>query len=179
MGETWHGQEGRSTHMYQGHVLGLPSQIELDLSRINPHLTCTLCNGYLCEPYTIKECVHSFCKTCIYKYVSINPKCPVCGIRLSSQPHEWMSHDRTLQALIFKFFPELSSFIDSSEADYLRENNLAPRAVPSELRLDEGINLNSAGAVEDQFRFRLKEVDAQPGLQLEFVFTTARDARIG
>lgn len=29
--------------------------------------------------YTIKECVHSFCKSCIFKFVSVNPKCPECG----------------------------------------------------------------------------------------------------
>ena len=41
-------------------------------------LTCALCKGLLVDPFTVKECVHSFCKACVFKYVSVNPRCPKC-----------------------------------------------------------------------------------------------------
>jgi late competence protein required for DNA uptake (superfamily II DNA/RNA helicase) len=32
---------------------------------INQHIKCTLCGGYLREAYTIVQCMHTFCKSCL------------------------------------------------------------------------------------------------------------------
>ncbi|CAM9855348.1 unnamed protein product, partial [Chrysoparadoxa australica] len=36
---------------------------------LNPFLTCSLCKGYLRDPHTVTECVHTFCKSCIFAKV--------------------------------------------------------------------------------------------------------------
>ena len=38
----------------------------LDLTALNPHIMCNLCKGYLVDPVTVVECLHS-CK-CVYYY---------------------------------------------------------------------------------------------------------------
>ncbi len=69
------------------------NKIVLSSTDVKEFLTCVLCKGLLMEPFTVKECVHSFCKSCIFKYVSVNPKCPKCGTRLSSNPYDMLSPD--------------------------------------------------------------------------------------
>ncbi|KAG1682099.1 Polycomb group RING finger protein 1 [Nymphon striatum] len=43
------------------------------------HITCVLCKGYLVEATTISECLHSFCKSCIVKYILKHYCCPICS----------------------------------------------------------------------------------------------------
>ena len=31
----------------------------LDVTELNPHIQCQLCNGYLIDPVTVVECLHS------------------------------------------------------------------------------------------------------------------------
>ena len=54
------------------------------LSDINAELTCILCSGYLVDATTISECLHSFCKACIVKYLETNKCCPICEAPLHS-----------------------------------------------------------------------------------------------
>ena len=40
--------------------------IEFSIKDLNEYLTCILCNGYFKEAHTIAECMHTFCKSCIW-----------------------------------------------------------------------------------------------------------------
>lgn len=35
---------------------------------LNPYLTCSLCKGYLIDAITIMDCLHTFCKSCLFTY---------------------------------------------------------------------------------------------------------------
>ena len=37
------------------------SQSPVELTDLNPHIVCSLCSGYLINPVTVVECLHS-CK---------------------------------------------------------------------------------------------------------------------
>ena len=62
--------------------------IDINITSINGYLTCTLCNGYFKEAATIAECLHTFCKSCLYLHLVNTPstKCPTCAVELAPHP---------------------------------------------------------------------------------------------
>merc|ERR1712137_113578 len=78
---------------------------------LNEFLTCSICRGYYREPVTVRECLHTFCKSCIYKYIVDNfgPQlsCPDCNVALGSRPFESVKEDCVLQELVIKIFPQV------------------------------------------------------------------------
>ncbi|KAH7577627.1 hypothetical protein JRO89_XS01G0277400 [Xanthoceras sorbifolium] len=84
-------------------------------------MTCPLCNKLLRDATTISECLHTFCRKCIYDKISDEELeyCPVCNIDLGCVPLEKLRPDHTLQDVRAKIFP-------------LRRRKVkAPEAVPS------------------------------------------------
>uniref|UniRef100_A0A2R5LL05 RING-type domain-containing protein n=1 Tax=Ornithodoros turicata TaxID=34597 RepID=A0A2R5LL05_9ACAR len=78
------------------------------LVELNPHLTCMLCGGYFVDATTIIECLHSFCKTCIVRYLSLHKICPVCDVQVhKTRPLVNIRSDQTLQDIVYKLVPGL------------------------------------------------------------------------
>ncbi|KAH8040688.1 hypothetical protein HPB51_012003 [Rhipicephalus microplus] len=78
------------------------------LVEVNPNLTCVLCNGYFIDATTIIECLHSFCKTCIVKYLEKSKLCPVCDVQVhKTRPLLNIRADQTLQDIVYKVVPGL------------------------------------------------------------------------
>lgn len=78
------------------------------LVELNPHLTCVLCGGYFVDATTIIECLHSFCKTCIVRYLSLHKICPVCDVQVhKTRPLVNIRSDQTLQDIVYKLVPGL------------------------------------------------------------------------
>lgn len=74
-------------------------------------LKCPLCLGIFRTPTTINECMHSFCKSCIYKwfYAPGSPtrdSCPVCDIKLGGRPLDTLIFDNSLSLLVDILFPD-------------------------------------------------------------------------
>jgi len=69
---------------------------------VNPHLACSLCEGYFRDAHTITKCLHTFCKTCILAHLrtSREPTCPRCRGHLGPHPMTAVLRDRTLQSLV-------------------------------------------------------------------------------
>lgn len=75
---------------------------------INQHVTCSLCAGYLIDATTITECLHTFCKTCIVKYLQNSNSCPVCNTVVhETQPLLSIRPDRAMQDIVYKLVPGL------------------------------------------------------------------------
>ncbi|KAJ8611990.1 hypothetical protein CTAYLR_004403 [Chrysophaeum taylorii] len=73
---------------------------------VNTHLVCRLCDGYFQDAHTITECLHTFCKNCLLKYLKGGKAvCPRCNVHLGPHPMNAILHDRTLQTLVDKIFP--------------------------------------------------------------------------
>ncbi|XP_010557169.1 PREDICTED: E3 ubiquitin protein ligase DRIP2 isoform X2 [Tarenaya hassleriana] len=70
-------------------------------------MTCPLCNKLLRDATTISECLHSFCRKCIYEKITEEEIecCPVCNIDLGGAPLEKLRPDHNLQDLRAKIFP--------------------------------------------------------------------------
>ncbi|XP_029108089.1 polycomb group RING finger protein 3 isoform X1 [Scleropages formosus] len=75
---------------------------------INAHITCRLCEGYLIDATTVTECLHTFCRSCLVKYLEENNTCPTCRIVIhQSHPLQYIGHDRTMQDIVYKLVPGL------------------------------------------------------------------------
>ncbi|RNA41492.1 polycomb complex BMI-1, partial [Brachionus plicatilis] len=82
--------------------------LSLKIGQVNSYLVCPLCKGYLIDSYTINECLHSFCKSCIIKYIKRKECCPVCKINIiKDRMNLFLKPDVNLQCIVYKIVPEL------------------------------------------------------------------------
>nr|CAH7748336.1 unnamed protein product [Callosobruchus chinensis] len=80
----------------------------IPLISLNSHITCKLCNGYFVDATTIIECLHSFCRSCIVKYLEKNRYCPVCDVLVhKTKPLLNIRPDKTIQDMVYKLVPRL------------------------------------------------------------------------
>lgn len=86
----------------------LPRIRKLKLADLNPHLMCVLCGGYFVDATTIIECLHSFCRTCIVKYLETSKYCPICDVQVhKTKPLLNIRSDQSLQDIVYKLVPGL------------------------------------------------------------------------
>lgn len=53
------------------------------LGDVQPYITCYLCKGYLIEATTIVECLHTYCHSCLMKYLCREKSCPQCEMSIN------------------------------------------------------------------------------------------------
>mmetsp|Transcript_11253 Transcript_11253/g.17076 ORF Transcript_11253/g.17076 Transcript_11253/m.17076 type:complete len:270 (-) Transcript_11253:84-893(-) len=86
---------------------------------INSHLICSLCNGYYREPHTIPECLHTYCKSCLYmSFRSGFKNCPKCNKSLEPDPYKAVLFDRTMHEIVNKIFPHLAEQDAKDEEEF-------------------------------------------------------------
>ncbi|XP_050512418.1 polycomb group protein Psc-like [Diabrotica virgifera virgifera] len=112
------------------HPIKMPERIKL--AEINPYLTCYLCKGYLIDATTISECLHSFCRSCIIKFLQDNSYCPICEVIINkAKPN--LKLDKTLQDIVYKLVPELFLREMTRRKQYYQEYpQIAARVSPEE-----------------------------------------------
>ncbi|KAL0597657.1 Polycomb group RING finger protein 2 [Plecturocebus cupreus] len=77
---------------------------QIKIMELNPHL----CGRYFINATTIVECLHSFCKTCIVRYLETNKYCPMCDVQVhKTRPLLSIRSDKTLQDIVYKLVPGL------------------------------------------------------------------------
>ncbi|XP_061095548.1 polycomb complex protein BMI-1-A [Conger conger] len=80
----------------------------IKITELNPHLMCVLCGGYFIDATTIIECLHSFCKMCIVRYLEASKYCPICDVQVhKTKPLLNIRSDKTLQDIVYKLVPGL------------------------------------------------------------------------
>ena len=79
-------------------IITQDGNIEFSLSAIHKHLICGLCSGYYKDPYTITDCLHTFCKSCLYYAVACGCfECPDCNGYLGTDPSKVAVLDHSMQ----------------------------------------------------------------------------------
>ncbi|XP_044007365.1 probable serine/threonine-protein kinase DDB_G0282963 isoform X1 [Aphidius gifuensis] len=108
----------------------------LKLSKLNGQLTCKLCRGYFIDATTIIECLHSFCRSCIVKYLNTNKYCPICEVQVhKSKPLLNIRPDHTLQDIVYKLVPGCYQNEMRCRREFYKKNPDAQRAnMPPEAR---------------------------------------------
>ncbi|XP_014668114.1 PREDICTED: polycomb group RING finger protein 1-like isoform X2 [Priapulus caudatus] len=82
--------------------------LTLRIQDLNPHIVCSLCAGYFIDATTITECLHTFCKSCIVKYLQTRKHCPSCNVKVhETQPLLKLKLDIVMQDIVYKLVPRL------------------------------------------------------------------------
>ncbi|XP_040999693.1 E3 ubiquitin protein ligase DRIP2-like isoform X2 [Juglans microcarpa x Juglans regia] len=95
--------------------------VKLQWEKLAVCMTCPLCNKLFKDATTISECLHTFCRKCIYKKLTSEElnHCPVCNKDLGCAPLEKLRADHNVQDLRARIFP------------FVRKKANAPEVVPS------------------------------------------------
>ena len=83
--------------------------IKINKEKLLKLLKCPLCKGFYRTPYTINECMHTFCRSCIYKYFGSSIQretCPVCKTKIGGRPMDSLIFDNYLDSLLNILFPQ-------------------------------------------------------------------------
>uniref|UniRef100_A0A8C9XYE5 Polycomb group RING finger protein 1 n=1 Tax=Sander lucioperca TaxID=283035 RepID=A0A8C9XYE5_SANLU len=100
-------------------------EVKLKIKDLNEHIVCYLCAGYFIDATTITECLHTFCKSCIVKYLQTSKYCPMCNIKIhETQPLLNLKLDRVMQDIVFKLVPGLQESEDKRIKEFYQSRGL-------------------------------------------------------
>ncbi|KAK3558456.1 hypothetical protein QTP86_018183 [Hemibagrus guttatus] len=136
-------------------ALGNPEMLtrKIKLWDINAHITCRLCEGYLIDATTVTECLHTFCRSCLVKYLEENNTCPTCRIVIhQSHPLQYIGHDRTMQDIVYKLVPGLQEAELKKQRDFYQKLGMeVPGDIKGELcNMKAHLDLQRNGEVKSE-----------------------------
>uniref|UniRef100_A0A3B4TXJ4 Polycomb group RING finger protein 1 n=1 Tax=Seriola dumerili TaxID=41447 RepID=A0A3B4TXJ4_SERDU len=100
-------------------------EVKLKIKDLNEHIVCYLCAGYFIDATTITECLHTFCKSCIVKYLQTSKYCPMCNIKIhETQPLLNLKLDRVMQDIVYKLVPGLQESEDKRIKEFYQSRGL-------------------------------------------------------
>ncbi|KAL3793990.1 hypothetical protein ACHAW5_008165 [Stephanodiscus triporus] len=89
--------------------------------------------GYFRDPYTVADCLHTFCRSCLILFFRQGMRCcPTCDTRLGPDPfHTSISihvrevmPDRTLQEIVHKIFPWMKVREEEEERSFYAQRGI-------------------------------------------------------
>uniref|UniRef100_A0A8C9T8F2 Polycomb group RING finger protein 1 n=1 Tax=Scleropages formosus TaxID=113540 RepID=A0A8C9T8F2_SCLFO len=100
-------------------------EVKVKIKDLNEHIVCILCAGYFIDATTITECLHTFCKSCIVKYLQTSKYCPMCNIKIhETQPLLNLKLDRVMQEIVYKLVPGLQENEDRRIKEFYQSRGL-------------------------------------------------------
>nr|XP_015199375.1 PREDICTED: polycomb group RING finger protein 1 isoform X4 [Lepisosteus oculatus] len=100
-------------------------EVKVKIKDLNEHIVCYLCAGYFIDATTITECLHTFCKSCIVKYLQTSKYCPMCNIKIhETQPLLNLKLDRVMQDIVYKLVPGLQESEDKRIREFYQSRGL-------------------------------------------------------
>jgi hypothetical protein len=107
-------------------------QIKIKITELNDYLKCPICKGYFVDASTITECLHSFCKSCIVRYIKKNDACPLCDLEIMYEKiGNFVKRDTNLQCIVYKLIPGLFKNEMKRRRSFFATN---PRGIKHKLR---------------------------------------------
>uniref|UniRef100_A0A8P4GIU6 Polycomb group RING finger protein 1 n=1 Tax=Dicentrarchus labrax TaxID=13489 RepID=A0A8P4GIU6_DICLA len=120
-----HGSLSRSPSSPPGATEPAVEEVKLKIKDLNEHIVCYLCAGYFIDATTITECLHTFCKSCIVKYLQTSKYCPMCNIKIhETQPLLNLKLDRVMQDIVYKLVPGLQESEDKRIKEFYQSRGL-------------------------------------------------------
>ncbi|XP_036072213.1 polycomb group RING finger protein 1 isoform X2 [Oryzias melastigma] len=141
-------------------------KVKLKIKDLNEHIVCYLCAGYFIDATTITECLHTFCKSCIVKYLQTSKYCPMCNIKIhETQPLLNLKLDRVMQDIVYKLVPGLQESEDKRIKEFYQSRGLERVVQPA------GDNMSDAAGLPytsfDHSKAHFYRYDEQVSLCLE------------
>lgn len=119
--------------------------LQISIRDTNPHIVCSLCAGYFIDATTIMECLHTFCRSCIVKYLQSSKFCPQCNIKIhETQPVMHLKPDRVMQDIVFKLVPGLFESEEKRKQEFYKSRGLV-----KEKKLDDTTRVTPLASVYD------------------------------
>ena len=111
--------------------------VKVSLCSIDAHLVYGLCWGYSKEPYKITECLHKFCKSCLFFVFQSGFRwCPTYDWILEQVPFRCGLSDCSLHELMHKIFSSLQDMDDKYEKKFYKAQDVKRKVL-----LEESNNL--------------------------------------
>uniref|UniRef100_A0A0K8TYV9 Protein suppressor 2 of zeste n=1 Tax=Bactrocera latifrons TaxID=174628 RepID=A0A0K8TYV9_BACLA len=111
----------------------------LKVREFNELLSCHICGGYMINPTTVDNCLHTYCRSCIVQHLHRETSCPQCkevgGFKQINMGN--LRSDDVMRALIFKMVPGL----------YQKERERAIQFNVAQLNSQQRINVEEASNV--------------------------------
>ncbi|XP_060741795.1 polycomb group RING finger protein 1 isoform X2 [Tachysurus vachellii] len=112
-------------NVYKLDPLRNEEEVKIKIKDLNEHIVCYLCAGYFIDATTITECLHTFCKSCIVKYLQTSKYCPMCNIKIhETQPLLNLKLDRVMQDIVYKLVPGLQESEDKRIREFYQSRGL-------------------------------------------------------
>ncbi|XP_061994996.1 E3 ubiquitin protein ligase DRIP2-like [Rosa rugosa] len=118
--------------------------VKVKREKLEACMTCPMCKELFEEATTISECLHTFCKKCIYDKI-INEdldRCPVCKTDLGVAPMDKLRADNSLEDIRAKLFPSGSKKVKAQAADRNLQVVGSEKVLPSETRKTKAPEVN-------------------------------------
>ncbi|CAJ0562196.1 unnamed protein product, partial [Mesorhabditis spiculigera] len=78
----------------------------LPLTKLNDHITCQICKGYLIDATTVIECLHTFCKSCLLKHFEDKDNnCPQYVAEEKRRRYDFLRRQNKKQGIIDEPMP--------------------------------------------------------------------------
>ncbi|XP_005045726.1 PREDICTED: polycomb group RING finger protein 1 [Ficedula albicollis] len=107
-------------------------EVKVKMKELNEHIVCFLCAGYFIDATTITECLHTFCKSCIVKYLQTSKYCPMCNTKIhETQPLLNLKLDRVMQDIVYKLVPGLQHSEEKRIREFYQSRGLDRVTQPS------------------------------------------------
>ncbi|XP_053886564.1 polycomb group RING finger protein 1 isoform X6 [Malaclemys terrapin pileata] len=118
--------------VYKMDPLRNEEEVKVKMKELNEHIVCCLCAGYFIDATTITECLHTFCKSCIVKYLQTSKYCPMCNTKIhETQPLLNLKLDRVMQDVVYKLVPGLQESEEKRIRDFYQSRGLDRVTQPS------------------------------------------------
>ncbi|KAL6030635.1 hypothetical protein STEG23_016689 [Scotinomys teguina] len=118
--------------VYKMDPLRNEEEVRVRIKDLNEHIVCCLCAGYFVDATTITECLHTFCKSCIVKYLQTSKYCPMCNIKIhETQPLLNLKLDRVMQDIVYKLVPGLQDSEEKRIREFFQSRGLDRVTQPS------------------------------------------------
>lgn len=149
----------RTTTGYMVAAMHRPTRLKM--TDLNAQLMCVLCGGYFIDATTIIECLHSFCKSCIVRYLETSKYCPVCDVQIhKTKPLLSIRSDQTLQEIVYKLVPGLFQNEMQRRREFYAEQPQEANKLPSSGYSEERGEVDGAqrfvGCADENINFSLE-----------------------
>ncbi|GAB2220107.1 hypothetical protein Droror1_Dr00007750 [Drosera rotundifolia] len=117
--------------------------VRVKRDKLEPCLTCPLCDKLFTDATTVSDCLHTFCRKCITEKIKEDDlnRCPVCNVYMGTHPLDRLRMDNNLQELRLKIFGlqarKQKKGSTSNNKKSKNESKVARRSEPSHRQLED------------------------------------------